>query len=136
MEKITCVVVDDNPRDLAHLVALIETNSSLQLKGSFNNPVEAATFILAHQPELLFLDIEMPGFTGLEFLKSLPYSPECIFVTAFEEHSVESWEVFAFDFIVKPLRPDRFNKCVLHLQDYFNTKGKANLYDEIYKQDG
>jgi two-component system LytT family response regulator len=80
-------------------------------------------------PEVLFLDIDMPGLSGLALREKLMHVPVCIFITAFPEYAVESFEKDALDFLVKPIRMDRFEKTMERLRDYLDLRQKAALLD-------
>jgi DNA-binding LytR/AlgR family response regulator len=89
----------------------------LQLTGSFRDPVEALTFLKNHEVDLVFLDVNMPGLTGIQFLKSLRKKPLVIFTTAYSQYAVESYEHDAVDYLLKPIEFDRFCRAVTKAQE-------------------
>ncbi len=135
MEKITCITVDDNPLDLDYIAQVIGLHPSLDLLHTCSHPVEALERIKDLHPKLLFLDIDMPTFNGLELLRSLNYEPLGVFVTAHSEYAWESYEAAAFDFILKPIRLDRFAKIVSRVEEFFEIKNKVDLADAIAEND-
>ncbi len=130
MEKITCILVDDNPMDLDYLKQLVLMQPSLSLLHTCDNVMDAKETILALQPQVLFLDIDMPLFSGLELFKSLSYDPLCVFVTSHSEYAWESYEAMAFDFILKPVIIERFKNVVQRVEAYFEIKDKLSTLEE------
>jgi DNA-binding LytR/AlgR family response regulator len=133
MEKISCIIVDDNPLDLDYLKEIVLLHPVLNLLRVCNNAIEAKECIKELQPQLLFLDIDMPLFNGLELFQSLDYEPICVFVTAHSEYAWQSYEAMAFDFILKPVKLDRFAKILQRIEEYCDIKTKvvlANTYAE------
>lgn len=107
-----CIIVDDEPlarRGIAELVAEIK---ALELVGSFNHAEGARDFLLANDVDLIFLDIQMPGMTGLEFARSLAKNTLVIFTTAYSQYALDSYEVDAIDYLVKPISQVRFSKAI------------------------
>ena len=98
----TCIVVDDEPLARQGLEMSIATIGSMSLSGSFSNAVAANDFLLNQKIDLMFLDINMPEISGLEFLKSLRDAPLVIFTTAYPQYALESYELDAIDYLVKP----------------------------------
>ena len=113
-----CLIVDDEP--LAHIgmERLIRQYSQLKLLGSFKNTVGIADFLKKNEVHLLFLDIEMPGVNGLEFARTLPEQTLVIFTTAYSQYALDSYEVDALDYLVKPITPERFKKAVAKAESY------------------
>lgn len=107
-----CIVVDDEPLARQGMEINIANVSSLQLLGSFSNALAAGDFIRKENVDLMFLDINMPELNGLDFLKSLRESPLVIFTTAYPQYALESYELDAIDYLVKPIRLERFLKAV------------------------
>ncbi|MDR1056707.1 MAG: LytTR family DNA-binding domain-containing protein [Prevotellaceae bacterium] len=107
-----CIIVDDEPIARRGIEKLVENIPSLKIQGSFENADVAAKFMDTSPVDLIFLDIQMPGINGIEFAKSIPKTTLVIFTTAFAEFAVDSYEVDAVDYLVKPIKPKRFNKAV------------------------
>ena len=108
MNPITCAVIDDEPIARDILADFIANDNRLQLQGSYKNAQEALQGITAKPVELVFLDINMPGLTGFQFLKSMTNPPAVIFTTAYREHAMEGFEANAIDYLLKPIAIERF----------------------------
>jgi len=107
-----CVIIDDEPIARKGLKEYIQDASFLQLAGEFDNPLKAADLLMQEKIDLLFLDIQMPKMTGMEFLKTLSYPPMVIFTTAWPQYAVEGFEWNAIDYLLKPFSFERFWKAV------------------------
>lgn len=108
MKPLTCAVIDDEPIAREILQDFIGHDERLLLHGQYKNAKEALTGISTHPVELLFLDINMPGLTGFQFLKSMPHPPAVIFTTAYREHAMEGFDANAIDYLLKPIAIERF----------------------------
>lgn len=129
MKKVTCIIVEDKQVDRDYLQMIVEQHSMLGLKACFENPLDAHSFILQHSPQLIFMDIDMPVMNGMEFFKQLSPKPLCIFVTAYSEHAWESYELHAFDFLLKPVSRDRFETCMARLKEYLELLLRADIHE-------
>ena len=107
-----CIIVDDEPLARKGIQLLVDESPQLTLLGSFNQTQAASQFLESNAVDLIFLDIKMPGVNGIEFARSIPRQTLVIFVTAFAEFAVDSYEVEAVDFLVKPVDEKRFHKAV------------------------
>lgn len=107
-----CIIVDDEPLARETMEMLISEVGELELIGNFNNAEDASDFINKVPTDLIFLDINMPDITGLEFAKSISKTTLVIFTTAYSEYALDSYEVDAIDFLVKPIETNRFRKAV------------------------
>ena len=107
-----CIVIDDEPLARQGMEINIASVASLQLLGSFSNAFAAGDFLRKQPVDLMFLDINMPELSGLDFLKSLKEYPLVIFTTAYPQYALESYELDAIDYLVKPIRIERFLKAV------------------------
>ncbi|MBP3219145.1 MAG: response regulator transcription factor [Prevotella sp.] len=112
MKPLTCIIVDDEPLAVRLLVSYAEKTPDLNLLASFTDSINAINAIKAQQPDLLFLDIQMPNIDGMELAHSLPESTRVVFTTAFKEYAFESYEVNALDFLLKPVRYNKFLAAV------------------------
>jgi len=111
-KKTTCIIVDDEPLAIRLIKRHINQMPELELVNSFENPLEAFGFLKDNKVDLLFLDIQMPLLTGLEFVKSLTDRPGIIFTTAYRDYAVESYELNVVDYLVKPIPFSRFFTAV------------------------
>ncbi len=112
MKPLTCIIVDDEPLAVRLLISYAEKTPDLKLLASFTNSISAINAIKAQQPDLLFLDIQMPNIDGMELAHSLPEATRVVFTTAFKEYAFESYEVNALDFLLKPVRYNKFLAAV------------------------
>ena len=107
-----CIIVDDEPVARKGMKSLVEQIPQLTLVGSFNNAIAASAYINEYTVDLIFLDIQMPGITGIEFAQSIPVNTLIVFTTAYAEYALDSYEVSAIDYLVKPIEMNRFLKAV------------------------
>lgn len=121
---INCIVIDDEPLARKGLKEYIADVDFLNLAAEFDNPLQATEFIGSGQAQLLFLDIQMPKITGLDFFRSLQYPPPVIFTTAYPQYALEGFEVNALDYLVKPVSFDRFLRAVLKAKEYYEVRDK------------
>ena len=112
MRPLTCMIVDDEPLAVRLLVSYVEKTSDLQLLDSFTDSIRAINAVKEQKPDLLFLDIQMPNIDGMELAHSLPEQTRVVFTTAFKEYAFESYEVNALDFLLKPIRYNKFLAAV------------------------
>ncbi|MEM6377620.1 MAG: response regulator transcription factor [Bacteroidota bacterium] len=112
MKKIKCLIVDDEPLAAGLIKKHLEQFSQFELVASCWNAMEAFEILKKDAIDLLFLDIQMPVLNGIDFVKSLKHPPKVIFVTAYRDYAVESYELDVVDYIVKPITFDRFFKAV------------------------
>ncbi len=111
------IIVDDERLARKELASLLEKYEDLEIVGEAGNADEAETMIAEKKPDLLFLDVNMPGRTGFELLESLEQAPQVIFVTAYDEHALKAFEVNALDYLLKPIDPERLEAAVNKLQE-------------------
>ncbi len=115
----TCIIVDDEPLARQGMEMTIATVPSLQLMGSFSNAFAVNEFLRTEQADLMFLDINMPQMSGLDFLQTLREPPLVIFTTAYPQYALESYEMDAIDYLVKPIRMERFLKAINKAESHF-----------------
>ena len=108
----TCIIVDDEPLAVKLLESFVSRTEDLELVASFTDSVEAIAMIKSHPVNLLFLDIQMPDMNGMELAHMIPSETRVIFTTAFKEYAFESYEVNALDFLLKPIRYNKFLAAV------------------------
>ena len=112
MSSLSCIIVDDEPLAVRLLESYVEKTPDLELMASFTDSITAINAIKAQKPDLLFLDIQMPNIDGMELAHSLPEETRVVFTTAFKEYAFESYEVNALDFLLKPVRYNKFLAAV------------------------
>ncbi|WP_072833939.1 LytR/AlgR family response regulator transcription factor [Flavisolibacter ginsengisoli] len=109
---IKCLIIDDEPPAREVLKRYVEQLPMLQLTGECSNAIQAIGMLQQQDIDLLFLDIRMPQLNGIDFLRTLNTPPKIIFTTAFAEYAVEGYELDIADYLMKPIRFDRFIKAV------------------------
>jgi DNA-binding LytR/AlgR family response regulator len=120
MTPITCIIVDDEPLAVKLLESFVAKTPQLQLLASFTDSVEALSFLRDHPVQLAFMDIQMPDMNGMELSHMLPERTKVIFTTAFKEYAFESYEVSAIDFLLKPIRYNKFIAAVEKAEQWFS----------------
>ena len=126
MKTLRCIVVDDEPLAVKMLEGFVERTPFLELAGSYNDPVLALSEIRAKVPELVFLDIQMPDLDGMELSRMLPSQTRIIFTTAFKQYAFDSYEVSALDFLLKPIRYQKFLEAAEKAREWFTLKEAAS----------
>jgi two-component system LytT family response regulator len=129
MNPFNCIIIDDDEIDRLMVVSLAKRFSNLKIIGVFDNAEEALPLLEKENIDILFLDIDMPNLNGLAFRKKALEVPVCIYITAHPEHAVESFELDTLDFIVKPVKFDRFTQTMSKIEDYMELKHKAQLFE-------
>lgn len=115
-----CVIIDDEPLAVELLEDFVRKVDSLELISTFNNAIDAVSFINQNNVDLIFLDIQMPHFSGIDFLNTIEKKPLVIFTTAFSDYAVEGFNLGAVDYLVKPIPFHRFLKSVVRAQQVLN----------------
>lgn len=119
---IKCIITDDEPFARKGLQGYIAQIDFLELKGVCENALELNSLLKKEPVDLLFLDIEMPWLTGIEFLRQLPAPPRVVFTTAYEKYAVQGFELEVLDYLMKPISFDRFLRAANKAFDYFNQQ--------------
>lgn len=130
-----CIIVDDEPLAREAMKLLIEESGSLQLAGSFNSASTASEFMEKHVVDLVFLDIQMPGITGIEFARTISKRTLVIFTTAYTEYALDSYEVDAIDYLIKPVEFGRFQKAVDKAVSYHSLLLKEEMAIDATKDE-
>ena len=119
-----CIAIDDEPLALELLEDNISKVPYLQLVASCSNPVEAMKLMQEQTIDLIFLDIQMPGLTGIQFLQSLTQRPMAILITAYEKYALEGYNLDVVDYLVKPVSLDRFIKACNKAWELYQLRNK------------
>ena len=119
MKALRCMVVADEPLAAKMLENFISKTSFLSLEASFTDPVAALQAIRSRQPQLVFLDIQMPDLNGMELSRMVPEGTRIIFTTAFKDYAFDSYEVSALDFLLKPIRYQKFLEAAEKARRWF-----------------
>lgn len=127
---LNCVIIDDEPIARKLLQEYIEETDFLKLVGAAENPLKIAGLIQEHHADLIFLDINMPKMTGLEFLRSAQNLPMVILTTAYGQYALEGFELDVIDYLVKPFSLDRFLKACHKAHEFKLLKSRKELPDK------
>jgi len=137
---IKTIIVDDEPLACRRIRRLLQADPEIQVAALCTNGPEAVREIESHRPDLLFLDIQMPGMDGFKVLKSLQdIQPQIIFVTAYDRYAIQAFEVHALDYLLKPFDQERFHKSFQRARAQMrlkkeNTGALQRLMAEINRQ--
>jgi DNA-binding LytR/AlgR family response regulator len=128
---LSCIVIDDEPVALKIASSLVEETSFLKLIGSYQNSIEGVNAILEHEPDIIFLDIQMPEITGFDIIKSLKKKPEIILITSKKEYSIEAFEFNVTDYLLKPIKSySRFLQAAQKAKDNIALLNKKETNDK------
>jgi two-component system, LytTR family, response regulator len=130
-----CIIVDDDEIDRLTVLMYAKKFPFLQVIGIFSNPLEALKLLETEKVDILFLDIDMPKLSGIDFRKKTMEVPVCIYVTAHPEFAVESFELDTLDYIIKPVKLDRFTQTINRIVEYMELKQKATLFESSVGDD-
>ncbi len=129
MEKWNCVIVDDQLVDRLMVLSFAKRFPKLNIIGVYATAQEVLTVLSTQKIDILFLDIDMPYINGLELRKKTLEIPVCIYITGHAEYALESFELEALDFIIKPLKFDRFEQAINRAEAFLTINQKAKLFD-------
>lgn len=125
---ITCAIIDDEPLAAGLLEGYAKKTPYLSLKGTYNSAIQAMKDLRDNPVQLLFLDIQMPELSGIEFAKILPKDSKIIFTTAFSQYAIEGYKVNALDYLLKPISYDDFLKSTDKALEWFSVSMKQEVY--------
>lgn len=140
--KLNAIIVDDNEIDRLTVLSFAKRFPILNIIGAYSCAEEALEAIAKNCIDVLFLDIDLPGLSGVELRKSAKEVPACVFITSHPEFAVESFELDTLDFIVKPIKLNRFENAINRIAEFMEIKQKADLFessiggDIIYIKEG
>lgn len=140
------LVIDDERLARKELINLLNEHQQIEVIGECSNAEEAKEAIESKQPDLIFLDIQMPGKNGFELLEDISFVPEVIFTTAYDEYALKAFEVNAFDYLLKPIEGDRLKESLQKLFSEYERKDKQGgqaegekklgVEDQVFVKDG
>ncbi len=138
------LIIDDERLARKELISLLTPFTDVEVVGEAKNAEEGILEIKRKHPDVIFLDIQMPGKNGFDMLDELSFTPEVIFTTAYDEYALEAFKVNAFDYLLKPIESDRLKstianlKKILHSQveEKQNAEGKLGLHNQVFVKDG
>ncbi len=124
MIQLNCIVIDDEPAGRKVIEEYIGETDFLKLAGSFSNQTKAAELLASTPVDLMFLDIQMPKVSGIDFLKSLSDPPITILITAYSEYAIQGYELDVIDYLLKPISKERFLKACKKASEFHELKNK------------
>lgn len=130
--KIKCIAIDDEPLALQQMGSYIQKTPFLELVGLFESAFQALDYLSSNPVDLMFLDINMPDFNGLDFAKSLSIKPKIILTTAYSEYALEGFRIDALDYLLKPIPYPVFLKSVNKAKEWFHVKAERSPDVEIF----
>jgi two-component system, LytTR family, response regulator len=142
---IRCIVIDDERLARKELISMLSDYSELQIVAESGNPEEALNLINNLNPDLIFLDIQMPGMDGFELLQNIDAAPEVIFVTAYDEYALKAFQVNALSYLIKPVEKSTLDHLVQNKlvklvgsnqNKTTNTQNLLSLDDKVFVKDG
>ena len=142
MKSLNCIIADDDEIDRLLTLSFVKRFPEFNILGFCSNTEEALEIINQNKIDVLFLDIDMPGLSGIELRKKAADIPVCIYITSHPEFAVESFELDTLDFLVKPIKFQRFEQTANRIFDFFEMREKAQLFeasiggDIIYIKEG
>ena len=125
---LNCAIIDDEPLALEMMSGYVQKTPFLTLSGAYGSAVQAIKSLRDNPVDLLFLDIQMPELSGLEFAKVLPKQTKVVFTTAFPQYAVDGYEVEALGYILKPISYDAFQKVAKRAYEWFTQSEKSKNY--------
>jgi len=130
MNIVNCLLIDDEELALDILELYLGRMDGFEVAGRCTNTQDATRFMENHSVDLLFLDIQMPKLNGMEWIKNLPKPPKVIFCTAFDRFAVESYEVNAIDYLLKPVSFERFEMAAQKAAELISLEQQQNVIEE------
>ena len=127
---INCAIIDDEPLAAGLLESYVKKTPYLNLTGTYNSAITAMRDLRDNPVPLLFLDIQMPELSGVEFAKILPKDTKIIFTTAFPQYALEGYKVNALDYLLKPISYEDFLRATEKAQDWYNMLQKREAYND------
>lgn len=134
MRDLRCIVVDDEPLAVKMLENFISKTPGVTLESSFTDSVQALSALTQLRPDLVFLDIQMPDLNGLELSRMVPDCTRIIFTTAFKQYAFDSYEVSALDFLLKPIRYQKFLEAIGKARQWYELKEAAEIAQQAPQQ--
>lgn len=130
--NIKAIAIDDEPLALEIVKQYCTQLNEIDLVQIFDNTVEAKTYIDQHQPDLIFIDIDMPDINGIDLVNSISFKPMIVFTTAYKEFALDGFELEAIDYLLKPFSFERFEKAFQKAFSKYKTNQQTNVDDHIF----
>lgn len=122
------LIIDDERGSRSELLRMLKNYPQIIVLGEAANADEAESLISLLKPDLIFLDIQMPGRSGFELLETLAYVPKVIFVTAYDQYAIKAFEVSAMDYLMKPIREERFKQAIDQYLAKITEQGQSSVF--------
>jgi DNA-binding LytR/AlgR family response regulator len=135
MKPINCLIIDDEEIDRLLIKDYVASSPNLKLIGTYSNAFESLNAMRAENIDLLLLDIDMPVINGVDFLKTFETHPLCIFITSHPEFALDAFELHAVDYLLKPVKKDRFDVAVARADELIGIRKKALSYDLSFEKE-
>ena len=132
---INCIVIDDELPAIQLMEDYIARVPFLKLLKTFNNAIEPMTFLQTNVVDLVFLDIEMEGFSGLQLIKTLQHKPKIILTTAYDQYAIKAFDLNVSDYLLKPISFERFMQSIDKIFDFFIKTHSVDPQNKLYKRD-
>lgn len=126
---INCIAIDDEPLALQQIELYAQKTPFLNMLATFESAIEALEYIGDNEVDLMFVDIQMPNLTGIDFVKSLSKAPKVIFTTAYSEYAIDGFKVDALDYILKPIDYTSFLRSANKARKHFDTRKSEQVVD-------
>ena len=141
MKRYKTIIIDDERLAREEVKRALEKHQEFEIIGEASHVDEAISLIEELQPDLLFLDIHMPGKSGFDLLEELTNVPDVVFTTAYDQYAVKAFEMNALDYLVKPLRDERFSKTIQKVKEELSNRVKLEpttlpMHQKIFIKDG
>ncbi len=133
--SISCIVIDDELPAIKQMEDYISRVPFLVHLASFNNGIEPMSFLQSNNVDLMFLDIEMEGFSGMQLISTLQHPPKIILTTAYDQYALKAYELNVSDYLLKPISFERFMQSIDKIFDYFTTRKQVEAQGAQYKRD-
>src|SRR4030095_1737672 len=132
---INCIIVDDEPHAIEVLDHYVKQTPHLHLVASFTNQIEALQLLGQQKIDLVFLDIQMPEITGIDFIKAIQGKSKVILTTAYSEFALEGYDLYVVDYLLKPIRLPRFLAAVQKVMDQLHVVNESSSQQKIVEDD-
>lgn len=129
---INCIIVDDEPHAIEVLDHYVKQTPHLRLVASFTNPIEALQLLSGQKIDLVFLDIQMPEITGIDFIKAIQGKSKVILTTAYSEFALEGYDLYVVDYLLKPIRLPRFLTAVQKAVEQISAASESSVPDDDF----
>jgi two-component system, LytTR family, response regulator len=133
--NLTCLIADDEEIDRLTVTAHLRKYPFIQIAANCDSARKALEHLQKHPVDILFLDIDMPGISGIELRSRFMDIRACVFITAYPDYAVDAFDAAALDFLIKPITGDRFGKAIQRIREYFDIRQKADLFEHSLGQD-